>query len=109
MVAILLAVPAEEKAPVIKIQLPKSWPDYGEPVVPQIEEVPPQEALLPEPLDHYSVAQAKTEKSAPRRHTHVVRPRPNFFEKLVAGFIKLQKPQTAKSFAKRPRTTSWRG
>ena len=97
-VAILLAVPAEEKAPVIKIQLPKSWPDYGEPVVPQIEEVPPQEALLPEPLDHYSVAQAKTEKSAPRRHTHVVRPGPNFFEKLVAGFIKLQKHQAAKSF-----------
>ena len=31
-VAILLAVPAEEKAPVIKIQLPKSWPDYGEPM-----------------------------------------------------------------------------
>ena len=97
-VAILLAVPAEEKAPVIKIQLPKSWPDYGEPVVPQIEEVPPQEALLPKPLDHYSVAQGKTEKPAPRRHTHVVRPRPNFFEKLVAGFIKLQKHQAAKYF-----------
>ena len=40
-VAILLAVPAGEKAPVIKIQLPKSFPEYGEPVVPQKEEVPP--------------------------------------------------------------------
>jgi hypothetical protein len=89
-VAILLAAPAEEKAPVIKIQLPKSWPDYGEPMVPQIEEIPPQEALLPEPLDHYSVAQAKTEKSAPR-HMQVVQPQPNFFEKLAASFIKLQK------------------
>jgi len=89
-VGILLAVPAEEKAPVIKIQLPKSWPDYGEPLVPQIEELPPQEALVPEPLDHYLVAQTKTEKPAPRHHIHVVRPRPNFFEKLVAGFIKLQ-------------------
>ena len=97
-VAILLAVPAEEKAPVIKIQLPKSWPDYGEPLVPQIEELPPQEALVPEPLDHYLVAQAKTEKPAPRHQMDVVRPWPNFFEKLVAGFIKLQKHQAAKYF-----------
>src|SRR6478752_10896627 len=90
-VAILLAVPAEEKAPVIKIQPPKSFPDYGDPVVPQIEEVPPQEVVVPEPLGHYySVAQAKTEKPATRHHTHIVRPQPNFFEKLVAGFIKLQ-------------------
>ena len=100
-VAILLAVPAEEKASVIKIQLPKSWPDYGEPVVSQIEEVPPEEALLPEPLDHYLVAQAKAEKPAPRHHMHVVRRQPNFFEKLVAGFIKLQKHQASKSFCKR--------
>jgi hypothetical protein len=51
-------------------------------------------------LEHYSVAQAKTTKPAPRHHMHVVRPRPNFFEKLVAGFIKLQKHQAAKSFCK---------
>jgi hypothetical protein len=100
-VTILLAVPAEEKAPVIKIQLPKSFPDYGEPVVPQIEEMPPEEVLLPEPVDHYSVAEGKTEKPAPRRHMHVVRRRPNFFEKLVAGFIKLQKHQASKSFLNR--------
>ena len=96
-VAILLAVPAEEKAPVIKIQLPKSFPDYGEPMVPQIEETPPQEVLVPEPSDHYVVAQTKTEKPAPRRRMHVVRQRPNFFEKLVAGFIKLQKQPASKS------------
>ena len=106
-VAILLAVPAEEKAPVIKIQPPKWFPDYGDPVVPQIEEVAPQEVVVPEPLGHYySVAQAKP---APRRHMHVVRPRPNFFEKLVSGFIKLQKHQPAKSFPKRSRTTPRRG
>jgi hypothetical protein len=111
LVAISLAVPApaEEKAPVIKILPPKSFPDYGEPVVPQIEEVPPQEVVVPEPLDHYHVAQAKAEKPAPRRHMHVVRPRPNFFEKLVSGFIKLQKHQPAKSFPKRSRTTPRRG
>jgi hypothetical protein len=107
-VAILLAVPAEEKAPVIKIYPPKWFPDYGDPVVPQIEEVAPQEVVVPEPLEHYSVAQAKTKKPPPR-HMHVVRPRPNFFEKLVAGFIKLQKRQAAKSFCKRSRTTSRRG
>ena len=75
-VAILLAVPAEEKAPVIKIHPPKSFPDYGDPIVPQIEQVPPQEVVVPEPLDHYSVAQAKTEKRTARRHMQesVVRP-----------------------------------
>ena len=97
----MLAVPAGEKGSVIKIQPPKSFPDYGEPLVPQIEEVPPPEALVPEPSDHYLVAQAKTEK-APRRNTHVARPRPNFFEKLLAGFIKLQKhPETSLSHSRR--------
>jgi len=106
-VAILLAVPAEEKAAVIKIHPPKSFPDYGDPVVPQIEELPPREAVVPEPLGHYySGVQAKTVKPAPRRHTHVVRPRPNFLEKLVAGFIKLQKHEAAKSFHERSRTSS---
>jgi hypothetical protein len=96
-VAILLAVPAEEKAPVVKIIPPKSFPDYGDPVVPQIEEVAPQEVVVPEPLEHYSVAQAKTEKPAPRHHRYVAR-RPNFFERLLVNFIKLQKHQAAKYF-----------
>jgi hypothetical protein len=111
-VAILLAVPAQEKVAVIKIQLPKSFPDYGEPMVPQIEETPPHEGLVPEPLDRY-VGQTKTEKPAPRRRIHVARPQPNFFEKLVAGFIKLQKHpeskskhQGSKSVHKRAHTTS---
>ena len=110
LVASLLAVPAEEKAAVIKIHPANGFPDYGEPVVPQIEEVPPQEEVVPESLVHYySVAQAKTEKLAPRHHMHVVRSRPNFFEKLVAGFVKLQKHQSAKSFHKRSRTTPRHG
>ena len=73
----MLAVPAEENAPVIKIHPPKSFPDYGDPVVPQIEQVPPQEVVVPEPSVHYySVAQAKTEKRTARRHMQesVVRP-----------------------------------
>ena len=101
-VAILLAVPAEEKAPVVKFS-PAKWTEDA-PVVPQIEE---EVLVVPEPLDHYSVDQAKTkiEKQAPRRHRYVVR-RPNFFEKLFVSFINLQKHQPAKSSHKRSRTTS---
>ena len=106
----MLSVSAEEKAPVIEIHPPKWFPDYGEPVVTQIEEVPPPDVAVPEPLVHYySVAQTKSEKTAPRRHMHVVPQRPNFFEKLVAGFIKLQKHEAAKSFHKRSRTASRHG
>jgi hypothetical protein len=103
-VAILLAVPAEENVPIVKIHPPKWGAEYGAPVLPQIDE----EAVVPEPFEHYSVAQAKTktEKQAPRRHRRVARPPPNFFEKLVAGFINLQKHQPAKSSRKRSRTIS---
>ena len=98
-VAILLAVPAEEKAPIVKIH-PEWRAEYGAPVVPQIEE----DVVAPEPLEHYPVAQAKTkiEKQAPRRHRHIARTCPNFFEKLLIGFINLQKHQTAKSFVNGP-------
>ena len=92
----MLALPTEEKSPVFEIQLPKSCPDYGEPMVPQIEEVPPQEVPFPEPLDHYLVAQPKTEKAVPRRQMNVVRRQPNFLQKLVEAFIKLQKREAAK-------------
>ena len=105
-VAILLAVPAEEKAPVVKMS-PAKWAEDA-PVVPQIEE---EVLVVPEPLEHYSIAQAKTktEKQAPRRQRHVIRARPNFFEKLVVGFINLQKHPPAKSSRKQSRTTSPRG
>jgi hypothetical protein len=104
------AIPAEEKAPVIQVHPPKSFPDYGDPVVPQLEQVPPQEVIVPEPLGrYYSVAQAKTENPATRHHMHVVRRQPNFFEKLVSGFIKLQKPHAAKPSRKRPHITPRRG
>ncbi len=94
-VAMLLAA-----APVVKIHPEWKW-DGDAPLVPQIEE----EAPVPEPLDHYSVAQAKTK--APRRHSYVGR-RSNFFERLLISFINLQKHQPAKSSPKRSRTTSRR-
>jgi len=88
-VAMLLAA-----APVVKIHPEWKW-DGDAPLVPQIEE---EDLVVPERLEHYSVAQAKTktEKQAPRRHRYVARPRPNFFEKLVVGFMNLQKHQPAK-------------
>jgi hypothetical protein len=103
-VAILLAVPAEEKAPVVYSSPAKWVQEYGAPVVPQREE----EVQVPEPSDHYSVARAKTEKPAARRRRDVAGPRPNFFERLVTSFINLQKHQPAKSSHKQPRTTSQR-
>jgi serine/threonine protein kinase len=72
-----------------KIPPPQWAQEYGAPVVPQkVEEV-----LVPEPLERYSLAEpgTKTEKQASHRHRHFTRRRPNLFEKLVAGFIKLQK------------------
>jgi hypothetical protein len=106
-VTILLAIPAEEKASTVRMH-PEWTFEYGAPAVPQVEAVPLQEELgVPEPSEHYSVAQAKTKtaKQAPRHQRHIARARPNFFEKLVSGFINLQKNQTAKSFHKRSRTT----
>jgi hypothetical protein len=106
-VTILLAIPAEEKASIVRIH-PEWTFEYGAPEVPQAEVVPLEEEVgVPEPLEHYSVAQAqtKTEKQASRRQRHIARARPNFFEKLVIGFINLQKHQKAKSFRKRSRTT----
>ena len=101
-IASLLAVPA----PALKIHPAKWAPDYGEPVVPQVEDE--EETVgVPKPLEHYSVAQAKTEK--PARHMHVVRRRPNFFEKLLASFINFQKHPPAKSSRKQSRTSSRRG
>ncbi len=81
----------------VKIHPAKWAQQYDAPVAPQIEE----KVLVPEPLELYSVAQArtKTEKQASHRHRHVARLRPSLFKKLVAGFIKLQK-QPAKSFGK---------
>ena len=109
-VTILLAIPAEEKASIVRTH-PEWTFEYGAPAVPQVEVAPlKEEAGVPEPLEHYSVAQAKTktEKRTLRHQRHIARARPNFFEKLVIGFIHLQKHQTAKSFHKRSRTTSQR-
>jgi hypothetical protein len=98
LVAILLAAPAEEKTAAIKIHPTNGFPDYGEPVVPQIEDVPPQEAIVPEPSAHYYSVQAKTEKPAPRRHMRVVRTRPNFFENWLPVSSNSKNPRRRNQF-----------
>jgi serine/threonine protein kinase len=70
-----------------------------------------QDPLVPESLEPYSVTQAraKTEKQASHRYRYVARSRPNFFKKLVAGFMNLQKRQPANSSRKtqvQPRDTA---
>lgn len=107
---ILLAIPAEEEASTVRIH-PEWTFEYGAPLVPQLEVTPLQEQVgVAQPLEHYSVAQAKTktEKQAPRHRRHIAHERPNFFEKLVSGFINLQKHQPAKSSRKRSRALSQR-
>ena len=101
-VTILLAFPAEEKGAAVKFHQARA--EEGLP--PQIEMEP---YVIPEPVERYSSiwryaagaqftqAKTKTEKQAPRRYRHVARPRQNFFEKLVVGFINLQKHQPSKS------------
>jgi microsomal epoxide hydrolase len=69
-----------------------------------------QEVVVPEPLEQYSVTQAVTnaKRKASQRTRHVARPRPNFFGRFVAGLIKLQKYQPAKS-SRKTITTSRHG
>lgn len=107
---ILLAIPAEEETSSVRIH-PEWTFEYGAPSVPQLEVTPLQEGVgVPESSEHYSVAQAKTkaEKQASRHQRHIARAHPNFFQKLVSGFINLQKHQPAKSFSKRSHTHSQR-
>jgi serine/threonine protein kinase len=81
----------------VEIHPPKWAQENTGPMLPGIEE----EVLVPEPLEHYSLGQArtKTEKKPSQRKRHIARPSRSLFKKLVAGFIKLQK-QPPKSFRK---------
>jgi len=110
-VAILLA---EDKGAAVKFRQARAE-----------EGLPPQREMEPyvirEPVERYSSiwryaavaqftqAKAKPEKQATQRRRHVARSRPNFLQRLVVSFMKLQKHQPAKSSCKRSRTTSRRG
>jgi len=106
-VAILPAFAAEEKRAAIEFREARA--ELGLP--PQIEDkkIEDDVAVIPEPVDQYSIAHAKPKiQTTPSRHRHVARRRLNFLEKLVVSFINLQKHQPAKTAAKRSHTTSRR-
>jgi hypothetical protein len=110
-VAILLA---EDKGAAVKFRQARA--EEGLP--PQTETEP---SVVLEPVERYSSiwryaagaqstqAKAKPKKQATHRRRHIARSRPNFFQRLAASFINLQKHQAAKTPRKRLRTTSRRG
>src|SRR6478752_21280 len=105
--AILLAFPAEDKRAAIEFRQARE--ELGLPS--QIEDdVPITErdfAVIPESVDQYSNVQVKPKiRPITPRHRHVARERPNFLEKLVISFVKLQKHPPAKTATKRSHTPS---
>ena len=107
-VAILLALPAEDQRAAIEFREARA--ELGLPPQIEDEKIEAEVAVTPEPVEQYSIVQVKPKiRTTTSRHRHVARRRPNFLEKLVVSFINLQKPQPAKTTAKRPHTISPRG
>ena len=109
-VAILRAFPAEDKRAALEFRQARA--ELGLP--PQIEDdvtlTERDLAVIPEPVDQYLSVQVKPKiRTTTSRHRHVARRHLNFLEKLVVSFINLQKPQPAKTAAKRSHTISRRG
>ena len=106
-VAILLAFAAEDKRAGIEFHQARA--ELGLP--PQIEDdvaVTERDlAVIPEPMDQYLSVHLKPKiRPTTARHRHVAHQRPNFLEKLVISFIKLQKHPPAKTATKRSHTPS---
>jgi hypothetical protein len=107
-VAILLAVPAEDKRAAIEFRQARD--ELGLPPQIEDEKIEDEVAVTPEPVKLYSMVHVKPKiRTTTSRHRHVARRRLNFFEKLAASFINLQKHQPAKTATKRPHTISRRG
>ena len=107
-VGIFLAFPAEDNRAAFEFRQAKA--ELG--LLPQIddEKIEDDVAVIPEPVDKYSIVHPKPQVRIPTsRHRHVARQRPNFWEKLVVSFINLQKHHPAKTATKRSHTTSGRG
>jgi hypothetical protein len=104
-VGIFLAFPAEDKRAAFEFRQAKA--ELGLP--PQIEDkkIEDDVAVTPEPVDQYSIVHVKPTTTS--RHRHIAGRRLNFFEKLVVGFINLQKHHPAKTATKPSHTTSGRG
>ena len=107
-VAILLAVPAQDKRAAIECREARA--ELGLPPQIEDEKIEDDVAAIPQPVDKYSIVHPKPEVRIPTsRHRHVARQRQNFLEKLVVSFINLQKYHPAKTATKRSHTTSGRG
>lgn len=107
-VGLFFAFPAEDKRAAFEFRQAKA--ELGLP--PQIEDerIEDDVAVIPEPVDKYSILHPKPEvRTTTSRHRHAARQRPNFLEKLVVSFINLQKHHPAKTATKRSHTTSGRG
>jgi hypothetical protein len=99
-VGISFASPAEDTREAFEFRQAKA--ELGLP--PQVEDKKTEDevAVLPEPVDKYSLVHPKPEVRIPAsRHRHVARHRPSFLEKLVVSFINLQKHPAAKTATKR--------
>ena len=107
-VGIFLAFPAEDTREAFEFRQAKA--ELGLPPQVEDEKIEDDVAVLPEPVDKYSIVHPKSEVRIPTsRHRHVARQRPSFLEKLAVSFIKLQKHPPAKTATKRSHTTSGRG
>jgi hypothetical protein len=107
-VAILLAFSAEEKRAALEFRQARA--ELGLPPQIEGEKIENDVAVAPEPVDQYSIVHVKPKtQTTTSRHRHIARRHLNFFEKLVVGFINLQKHQPSKAAAKRSHTTSPRG
>ncbi|HEX3619541.1 MAG TPA: hypothetical protein VHU16_04140 [Candidatus Udaeobacter sp.] len=107
-VGVFLAFPAEDTREAFEFRQARA--ELGLPPQMEDEKIEDDVAVLPEPVDKYSIVHPKPEVRIPTsRHRHVARQRPNFLEKLAVSFINLQKHHPAKTATKRSHTTSGRG
>ena len=107
-VGIFLAFPAEDTREAFEFRQAKA--ELGLP--PQIEDkkIEDDVAVIPEPVDKYSIVHPKPEvRITASRHRHLAPQRPNFLERLAVSFINLQKHHLGKTATKRSHTTSRRG
>ena len=104
-VAILPAFPAEDNRAAIEFRQAKA--ELGLPPQIEDEKIEDDVAVTPESVDQYSIVHVKPKiGTTTSSHRHVAHRRLNFFEKLVASFINLQKHQPAKTATKQSQTTS---
>jgi hypothetical protein len=103
-VGISFAFPAEGTRAAFEFR--QAQAELGLPPQIEDEKIEDDVAVLPGPVDKYSIVHPKAEVRIPTsRHRHVARQRQSFLEKLAVSFINLQKHRPAKTATKRSHTT----